>query len=215
MRQPDQIIILNTTKFGENSVILHCISKTYGRRGFIVKSAGKSNPFFQPLNILDCEIAENPKSSLFGAGSFFSAHPLTGIRGNYAKNAISIFVAEVLFRAIHEGSQDSGLYDWCVSEILLLDALEKDFANFHIRFLMDFAAALGFSPSLEALLPFMDNAATVAAEMVSGNFADSMLVRLSGAQRNELCARILKYIESHIESPLNIRSLQVLGELFQ
>lgn len=213
MKTPDRIIILNTTRFSERSLVLHCLSKNWGRRSFLVANAEKLMAFFQPLCILDCDIAENPRSQLYNASAFSDASPLVGIRSSYGKNAISMFMAEVLFRALKEGVEEPGLFEWCEKEILLLDALAGDYANFHIRFLLDFASALGFSPSYEALLPFLDTSAATAREFLERDAADAMLIPVSGAQRSELCARLLKYLECHLEATLNIRSLAVLQEI--
>lgn len=213
MKEADRIIVLHSTAFSEKSLVIHCLSRQYGRRSFLVGNISRSMAFFQPMNILDCEIAANPKSSLFKASGFVSAHPLAGIRSSFGKNAISMFMAEILFRGLKEGIDEPGLFEWMESEILLLDALEGSYANFHIRFLLDFAAAMGFSPSMEALLPFLEESSAVAGRFLTGTPADSMLIPLTGEQRSLLCARLLKYLEFHLESALNIRSLAILQEI--
>lgn len=213
MKVQDRVIVLNGTPFSEKSLVLHCLSREWGRRSFLVSNASRLMPFFQPLNILDCEVAENPKSRLYKASSFSSVAPLAGIRSSYGKNAISMFMAEVLYRALREDVSEPGLFAWCQEEILLLDALQADYANFHIRFLLDFASAMGFSPSYDALLPFLDDSAALAGEFLSRDAADSMLIPVSGARRSDLCARLLKYLECHLEAPLKIRSLSVLQEI--
>ncbi len=47
------------------------------------------------------------------------------------------------------------------------------------------------------------------------SFEESMLVPLSGSARNEMSESILRYLEYHLDSAVNIRSLKVLRELFQ
>ena len=42
-----------------------------------------------------------------------------------------------------------------------------------------------------------------------------MLIPLSGELRNELAEDILRYIEYHSESSVNVNSLKVLRELFR
>ena len=46
------------------------------------------------------------------------------------------------------------------------------------------------------------------------DFAEAMLIPLSGDKRTEIAEIILKYIEFHSESSVNIKSLKVLHELF-
>jgi len=218
----DNIIILNKTPFGEKSAVIHCLSAGRGRCALMVHSASRNAGFLQPLSVLECSVSENAKSSLAVASAFCDLYPLRGIRSCAGKNAISMFIAEVLFRALKEGFSDTGLFEWCIREILLLDSLESDYSNFHIRFLLDFISALGYSPSYEDLLPFLDAEGPTGAQSLAEAvkpvmdlpLAKSMLVPLSGSQRSAICSRLLRYLEFHLEYPIRIRSLGVLSELF-
>ncbi len=169
---------------------------------------------FLPLNILEAEVVESNKSNLFTARRISAKHPLLGIRNNLYKNSMTMFMSEVLYRVIKDGSIEAGLYEWAEKNILLLDALESDFSNFHIRFLLELTVTLGFSPSSCDLLPFVNEHNQIAEKFMTASFADSMLIPLSGKSRNELAERLLRYIEFHTESTLNINSLKVLRELF-
>ena len=209
-----QLITLNTTKVGDKSLVVHALSRELGRRSFIA-SAGRNAALFQPMNILDTEVLENPKSELWRLRAVVPAHPLGGIRGNIHKNAITMFLAELLFRSIKEGACEPGLYEWCVSQILALDAQEDGFANFHLRFLMEFAAALGFSPSTEDLLPFADANAAKIADLLSAPAEAFNLYPLNGRERGEIAESFLRYLSYHLDYPLNIRSLRVLSELYR
>ena len=52
MKSKAELIILNHTKFGENSIVLHTLSSEYGRRGFLVKvSPRTAMALFLPLNL--------------------------------------------------------------------------------------------------------------------------------------------------------------------
>ena len=155
MNTKAELIVLNHTKFGENTIILHTLSNEYGRRGFLVRAGAKSSmALFLPMNILEAEISENPKSQLWRASNFVCLSPLNGIRGDIRKNTMTVFMSEVLYRAILEDTNEGGLASWLKQEILTLDALKSDFSNFHLLFLLDLCSALGFSPSLPGLAPF-------------------------------------------------------------
>ena len=211
-----ELIVLHTTKFGENSLVVHTLSKDYGRRGFLVRGIGKKSAmsFFQPLSILEADIIESSKSSLYTARNISLKHSLTGIRESMFKNSMTMFMAEVLYRTVKDGANEDGLFEWCERNILTLDAIQSDFSNFHIRFLLEFAIALGFSPEAENLQPFTGSHYPIAERFMKESFAGSMLIPLSGAARNEIAEEILRYIEFHTESALNINSLKVLRELF-
>lgn len=268
MTASTELIILNTTKFRENQLVLHTLSRVHGRRSFLVR-VGKqaSMALFLPLNLLEGDVTENPKSTLWTVRNLSALHPLNGIRGNLHKNTMTLFMSEVLFRALREGAVEEGLFDWCRKTILTLDAMESDFSNYPIRFLLELAAALGFSPTFESVAPFVGSGLTghiasqapgsagyvpCTASHVPGSagyvpgtasqapgpagnapdapgsfnhlrtlqaflgatFSESMLIPLSGADRNAIAEELVRYLEFHTELPLNIRSLKVLRELY-
>ena len=215
MTTSTELIVLHTTKFGENSIVVHTLSRDYGRRSFLVRAAGKkAMSLLLPLNILEAEIAESTKSTLYTARNLTSRHPLVGIRNNIYKNTMTMFLSEVIYRTIKEGAQEQGLFEWCRGQILLLSAMETDFSNFHIRFLLELSVALGFSPETSDLMPFIGENYTTVSQFMTASFAESMLVPLSGPVRNKICEDVLRYIEYHTESTLTINSLKVLRELF-
>ena len=216
MTQNTELIVLHTTKFGENSLVVHTLSRDYGRRSFLVKGAGKKSAMslFLPLNVLEAEILETNKSTLFTARNLTAKHPLLGIRNSMFKNSMTMFMSEVLYRVVKDGAYEQGLFEWCEKDILLLDAIQTDFSNFHIRFLLELTVALGFSPESQDLMPFVGDHYPVVEKFMTLPFADSMLIPLNGAARNEIAEQILRYIEYHTESSVNVNSLKVLRELF-
>ena len=210
-----ELIVLSFTKIKENALVLHCLSREWGRRGFITsvsKTAGTA--LFQPLSILDAEVVENPRSDLWRLRGISAKYGLNGIRASMIKNSMTMFMSEVLYRTIHDGDTEDGLYDWCRRSILTLDALEGDYANYHLRFLLEFAAALGFSPSAEDLAPFGGGRSREIAALAGEDFSSCMLLPLSGQARGEIAGQLLKYLEFHTGEQLNIRSLAVLRELY-
>ena len=225
MTASTELIILNTTKFRENQLVLHTLSRVHGRRSFLVR-VGKqaSMALFLPLNLLEGDVTENPKSNLWSVRNLTALHPLNGIRGNLYKNTMTLFMSEVLFRTLREGTFEEGLFDWCRSSVLTLDALESDFSNYPIRFLLELAAALGFSPTFEGIAPFAGSEAAGATgafnhlralkDFLGASFSESMLIPLTGADRNAIAEDLIHYLEFHTELPINIRSLKVLRELY-
>ena len=196
-------------------MVLHTLSKEYGRRGFVVRSLNKKMmSMLLPMNILEVTVADSGKSGLLPVRNLMVSCPLMGIRSNLYKNTMTMFLSEVLYRVVKEGTDEPGLYEWCEKQIMLLDAIETDFSNFHIRFLLELAIALGFSPKVEDLRPFLGDNQSIIEKFMSTSFAESMLMPMSGFLRNEICEGVLRYIEYHSESTLTINSLKVLRELF-
>ena len=167
-----------------------------------------------PLSIIAADVGETTKSTLFTARNISSRYPLLGIRNNLYKNSMTLFLSEVLYRTVKDGVNEDGLYGWCVKNILLLDAMDSDFSNFHIRFLLEFAVALGFSPESRDLAPFVGENFPIVEAFMKESFADAMMIPLNGSVRNEIAEGILRYIEFHSDSAINVASLSVLRELF-
>ena len=211
-----ELIILHTTKSGDDAIVIHTLSKEYGRRGFLVRGAGRKSvtAHLQPLSIIEAEIHESTKSRLFMARNLTSKHALNGIRTNLYKNSMTMFMSEVLYRTVKDGAMEPGLFEWCEKNILLLDAIKSDFSNFHIRWLLEFAVTLGFSPEAGDLMRFTGAHYPIVEKFMNGSFADTMLIPVSGQVRNEIAEEILRYIEFHTESAINVNSLKVLRELF-
>lgn len=213
-----ELIVLHTTKYSETSLVIHTLSREYGRRSFIVKGLGKSKgaamALFLPMNILECEVVESPKSKLWLARNFSAKYPLNGIRSNMYKNSITLFISEVLFKNIKEGGLEEGLYEWACRQTLILDAMQSNWSNFHLRFLLELAGQLGFAPSEDDLIPFAGNHLQHICDILEKPFAEAMLVPMSGACRNEIADSLIDYIAYHSESAININSLRVLREIF-
>ncbi len=211
-----ELIVLGTTKLGEKSLVVHCLTPSLGRRSFLAAvPRGGGMALFLPLNILDGEVSENPKSDLWRVRQLSAVHPLNDIRSSVSKNSITLFMAEVLYRTVRDGVQEDGLFEWCRRSILTLDALRSDFSNYHLRFLLEFAVALGFSPSPADLAPFAGEHLAEIRALLESDFSRAMLLPLNGKSRSEIAESLLRYIGYHSDCSLNVRSLAVLRELYR
>ena len=130
-----ELIVLSTTKLGEKSLVVHCLTPSLGRRSFIASvPSGGGMALFLPLNILEGEVSENPRSDLWRVRRLSAVSPLGGIRSSVSKNTMTLFMSEVLYRTVRDGAMEEGLFDWCKRSVLTLDAMQGDFSNFHLRF---------------------------------------------------------------------------------
>ena len=208
-----EFIILATTKVGDTSLVLHTLSQEYGRHSFIV-TLRKSSGLYMPLNILTARITESSRTDLWKATDVKAAWPLSGIRSNIHKNTITLFLSEVLYRSLKDGANEENLYPWCRTMILTLDSLQSDFASFHLKFLLDYAAALGFRADIQNLSPFAGERREDLERLLTLDFGEFLLYPLDGRRRNEIAEILLEYLSYHLDSRLNIQSLKVLRELY-
>lgn len=211
-----ELIVLGTTKVGESGIVVHTLSREYGRRGFMVRSGKKAGmALFLPMNVLEADVVENPKSDLWTIRNISLKEGLTSVRENLYKNTMTLFLAEVLFRTLREGMAEDGLYEWCIGSILALNAMESDFSNFPVRWLMELAGAMGFRPSFDDIAPFAKENLKEMKLLLNADFSESMLIPLNGATRNALCEELLQYLSYHTEYPVQVKSLSVLRELYK
>ena len=211
-----ELLVLATTKVGDNALVVHTLSREWGRRGFLVRSARKTGTtLFLPLNILEADILENPKSELWTLRGISLKEGLANVRSDLRKNTMTLFLSEVLLRTVKDGAVEDGLYDWCVGSVLTLNALEADYANFPVRWLVELAGALGFRPSVEDIAPFAGEQFPALKEFIGTDFSASMLIPLTGAVRNALCEALLKYLSFHTDVNIQVKSLAVLRELYR
>ncbi len=211
-----ELIVLASTKTGEKSVVVHTLSSVWGRRSFICSVSGRSGmSLFLPLNILEAEITENPRSELWRMHSISVLHPLGGIRGDIFRNTMTLFMSEVLYRTVKDGANEDGLFEWCRKSILTLDALDNDSANFHLRFLLEFAGILGFEVSAENLKPFAGKHFEILELLLKLDFAHFLTLPLNGESRNEIAESLLKYLSYHTEAAIDVKSLPVLREIYR
>jgi DNA repair protein RecO (recombination protein O) len=102
--------------------------------------------FFQPLTLLDMEISVAPNRELQRIKEAALFHPFHAIPFDTAKSAITIFIAEILYKTLHEEESNPSLFSFLLHTIQLLDLNEQGTANFHLWFLVNYAKHLGFYP---------------------------------------------------------------------
>ena len=74
--------------------------------------------------------------------------PLPSLLSDPSKLAIGLFVCEFLYHALRDEQRNEPLFDYVRTSIEWLDGRERDFANFHLVFLMHLSRFLGFYPNL-------------------------------------------------------------------
>ena len=229
-------IVLNTVKYGETSTVVFMLTDTAGRQNYLVqgarggKSKGNKSALFQPLFPLEFVGLESSRSDLHRMKEVRSAFAMKGIPFDVRKSAISLFVAEVLYRVAREIEADSPLFDFVFDSVAELDALEDGIANFHLWFLVQLSRYLGFFPGNEftpgswfdieeglftPIRPrhplYMNNENS----QMLGQLMETTPGALGGikagrAQRSDFMNSMLDYFGYHLDSIMQVRQIQKL-----
>jgi len=192
--------------------------------------------FFQPLTFLEIEVDVRPNVQLQKLSDVRLAMPFFSIPFHPHKLAISLFMAEFLYYALRSEQRNELLYDYLESSILWLDGQEGRFANFHLVFLMRLSRFLGFFPNLEhyqtgdyfdlrdsVFLPlppihrdflYPEEAEKVQL-MMRMDYPTMHLFQMSHQERNRLLEVVLIYYRLHLPDFPEMKSVEVLQELFR
>lgn len=191
--------------------------------------------FFQPLSLVEFEADHHGNRSLQRIREIRCFCPFTGIPSNPVKNALALFIAEVLYRSLRESEKSPALFNYLLRSIQLLDLCETGLANFHLVFLIKLTRYLGFYPNVEEQKPgyYFDlqggcfvssrpvhnawltpDQAEEFVRLMRINFDNLGAFRFNHQERVEILKQMLNYYRMHLSEFPTIKSLGVLQEIF-
>ncbi len=230
-------VLIRTIKYGDSSLILKVFTEEEGVKSFITsrkKSKSKTNTaLLQPLALIEIA-AYHSKGDLHRAREIKNTHLLLDIRSNMMKGAIVQFLNELLAHVLNEPDPYPQLYQFIVDSLNWLDATEE-YANFHLVFLIEMAGILGFHPDnnitpstpvfdlqegryvstseiSDASLPEELN--EVWSELIDCTFESANDFKPGVEKRRALLKELVRYYHLHANCPGELRSLEVLEEIF-
>ncbi len=234
-------VVLHHIKYAETSIIATLYTEAFGRQAYMIngirslKSKQKSS-HFQPLTLLEAEVYHKPARELQRIKEYRLSHIPHSIPFNMAKSAVSMFLAEVLFKTLRSEESDKALFDFIWEAVVYFDSMDSGASNFHLWFLLKMAAYLGFKIETNAsslnrwfdleggdfvyTRPHFENTPNIEESEHIANFADMPahqmhVYSLSGASRSRLLQIIIAYYAIHFDSMGTINSLEILQELFR
>lgn len=178
-------IVLSLQPHSDKAHLLHAYTRASGRVNYMVYGLGRKNTAgkYSPLSIVQLTTDERSVRT-----AQLTYVPATLITDPY-KRTIALFLSEVLHHVLRHPMTDEAMYDFLEHAIRELDTMEE-VQNFHVQFLIDFAAKLGFAMETAPALP------------------------QTRAQRQKTLQQLCAYFEEHVETWQNPRSMDVLMEVF-
>lgn len=147
-------IVLHVLRYSDKNSIAHVLTDHCGRMSFLLpqgatKNARMRNAMFMPLSVIEFEAKILPGKDLHTFKDARNSISLAELYSNPAKNAIAMFISELLTRSIQESEENIPLFRFIEASIALLNEMEIGIANFHIWFLYNLGAFLGIQPDIE------------------------------------------------------------------
>ena len=148
-----EAIVLQSIKYGDNSLIVKMLTKEAGIQSFMVKGVfgNKSKmkaALFQNMTLLDI-VADFGNNSLGFIREISLSHCYKNITTDIKKSTIIIFISELLSKSISESDSDTDLFNFIYNSMLWLDETTADYANFPIIFATQLSKFLGFFPNID------------------------------------------------------------------
>jgi DNA repair protein RecO (recombination protein O) len=233
-------IVLHSFRFSDRASIVHFYTEAKGRLTCITygnrnAKSGNRNALLQPLSIVEIEIEMAPGKELPVLKEIRSTKVTTSLSLHPVKNAVSLFLAEFLFRTLREMQADRVLYRFLEESIGVLNDTERGPANFHLVMLLQMTRFLGFYPNLEHQMPeaYFDllngvfcldkpahnhflspESCQVFVRLMRIDYRTMHLFSFSRAERVEVLGLILDYYRIHLSEFGELKSLPVLMEIF-
>jgi DNA repair protein RecO (recombination protein O) len=234
-------IVLRSLKYEDATLIVDLFTEVQGRMSFMVhlpKSKGAiiKKRLFQPMSILDMECDIRPNSKLQHFKEVRLSVPYMNLPFDAYKLSISFFVAEFLYFALKGEQQNVPLFSYLVNSLCWLDSSERSYSNFHLVFLMRLSRFLGFYPNLDGYRTgdYFDlrNSCFTSVRPAHGDFLEPTeaarihvlmrmnyetmhLYAMSREERNRCIEVMITYYRLHIPGFPELKSLEVLRELFE
>ena len=145
-------IILRTVKYGETSIIVTIFTELFGVQSYLVngvrtstkKGMGKAS-LFQPAAMLDLVVYHNELKHLNRIKEFRWAHLYQHILSDVRKNAVALFMIELLTKCLKQPEGNADLFHFIEDVFIKLDESSGTvMANLPIFFALHLTHFFGF-----------------------------------------------------------------------
>ena len=233
-------IVLNTIRYSDKHNIVHIYTDGRGLMSFAVplgktNAARMRNAALMPLSLVDLEAGIRSGRDLAVLREVRRNYPLATLYSDPVKNAIALFISELLAHVIQEPEGNDPLFRYIEQSVQLLEQLPGQVANFHICFLYHLGAHLGIQPNLESyrkgywfdmtdgvfvplavqghalLQPQEAQVIHLLSRMTFNNIG---VFRFNREERNRMLDVIISYYRLHNAAIGTLRSPDILKQLF-
>ena len=233
-------MVLRAVKYGESGLVVDMLTEKEGRVSFMVKlSKSPKGRFrkqlFMPLTIVEVDFDYRMKSNLQRLLDIRMAQPLPLLAMNPYKLSIGMFLAEFLCHATRDEHDNELLFNFVAFSMEWLNDVEGGFSNFHLVFMIRLSRFVGFFPNTDGadqggyfdllnacftLTPpshghfLAPEEASKIALLMRLTYKTMHLCAMSRRERNRCTEVILEYYRLHVPGFPQMKSLEVLRQLF-
>ena len=226
-------IVLRRVRHHDNRLVvtLYCRNQGLVPAIFYNRKKDGRTGLLEPLSVLETVISSRANREMQEIKSVRLLHPLQEIRSDIRKNAIAVFMAEIILLCTRHAGQDGKLFRFLLQSILDLEQSGSP-ATFHVKFLVGFLGELGIAPrnNYSEATPCLDPVEGIFTASLGGNDAlwptqESRILwgilnqqdpgMLSPALKRNLLTLLLEYYARQLHITPDPRSREILTEVFR
>lgn len=148
MLSVSRCIVLQSVKYGDNSLIIKCLSEnglqSYFLRSILLKNRNKYPFLSYPLSIVECQYHATTADKLPVVNALSLVYIPQSAGFDFRRQAISTFMAEMSLKYIREESMSPEVYAFLEESIVFADSAPHVPACFPVYFGFSLASHLGF-----------------------------------------------------------------------
>ncbi|HDR88923.1 MAG TPA: DNA repair protein RecO [Bacteroidetes bacterium] len=233
-------IVLHHIKYSDSRLIAQIYTELHGRQSFLIrnphgKKTSLTTGLLQPLFMIEMEAYHKTSREIQHLKELKPLIIFQSIPYDIRKSAVALFLGEILYRTLREEEPNPPLFEFLQNSIHYFDLIREKFLWFHLIFLVHYTRFLGFFPNnnYSRTRTYFD--------LREGSFTESppahphhlqpdesrllndlLLSSLhkpfdpgrNGHFRKYMLEQLLTYYRLHIEGMGEIRSAQIMQELF-
>lgn len=234
-------IILHSLRYGDAQIIVTIFTEEAGTIPFIVRQPrngrrGVRASAWQPLSLVEVVWEPRPNVRLQKPKELTLWQPWRSLAFEPAKTAMSLFMGEFLSYALRGEQENKALFDFLRNGLTWFDESEVHYANFHIVFLLHLTRFLGFFPNVDEwhegsffdlqAASFTDSQplhrhylnpeeSALVPKFLRMNIRSMQAVGLNGVLRRRALEIVTEFYRLHIPEFPELKSLDVLTEIFR
>jgi DNA repair protein RecO (recombination protein O) len=213
-------VVFRFTKYGETSIIVSIFTELFGLQGYIVngvrtKSAKNKIALFQPLTLLDLVVYHRENADILRIKEVKCLHAYQTIHNDIRKSAIAMFLNEVINKGVKDQSHANEICEFLIHSLVTLDETTVP-ENFHLIFLLKLSRYLGFGPQTKeevlGVWLISKEEEDILEKLITAEYESN--VPINYTSRRNLLEALLRFYATHIDNFGEIKSVQVLKEMF-
>lgn len=234
MSQSDKTraIVLQTFRYGDESLITHLFTEDIGLQSFIIRGAYRRRAkigaaFFQIMTPLVI-VRASSKGEIGYLKEVSLEYPFKTITSDIVKNSVSLFMGELLQKSIIGTEKNEVLFSFIHHSLQNLDSADCIVNDVPLLFASGLCEILGFAPDTgtyrEGFLFSLDEGSFCRGENIGNKFLgreeSTAFANLFGKkvitmERRRLLSIMLAYYKIHVPGFREINSCEVLREILK